>query len=430
MARIVLATIGSLGDLHPYMALARALQARGHDAVVAASEYYRERVVSAGLGFAPMRPDPPLEKRELYERILDPKTGTEFTFRHLILGSVADTYCDLKAAVVDVRADLMITSPTVFPARLLAEKYGTVWISSVLAPLSMFSAYEPPVVAGVPAALTRGPASLRPWWGRLVLAVAQANARDWPRPLHELRATLQLPPRKRDPIFVDQHAPGLTLALFSAAFARQQPDWPAQTLQPGFVFYDAGEDASAQAEPQIEAFLQASEAPIIFTLGSTAVNDAKTFFAVSAAAALRLGKRALLIAGGAKENRIGLPDPLPDHIAICSYAPYSAVFPRAAAVVHQGGIGTTAQVLRAGVPQIIVPFSFDQPDNAARVEDLGIGRSITQRLYTEKHAASVLHGILTDASMRVRASAIAESIAAEHGVDVACDMIEKTLTAG
>jgi UDP:flavonoid glycosyltransferase YjiC (YdhE family) len=132
----------------------------------------------------------------------------------------------------------------------------------------------------------------------------------------------------------------------------------------------------------------------------------------------------LLLAG-----RHGRTLDLPRTIAAFEYAPYSEVFPRAAAIVHQGGIGTTAQALRAGIPQLVVPFGFDQPDNAARLERLGVARSIARSRYRGKSAANALRVLLAQPGYPQRARAVSRRMQAERGVHLACDAIERHLPA-
>ena len=179
-------------------------------------------------------------------------------------------------------------------------------------------------------------------------------------------------PKGANPLFDAKHSPHLVLALFSRVLGVEQKDWPPNTLITGFCFYDA--DAGNAALPtQLEEFLAAGDAPVVFTLGSAAVLAAGQFYEHSAQAAMRLGVRAVLLIGSDTRNR---PEAaLPDSICVAEYAPYSALFPRASLVVHQGGVGTTAQCLRAGKPMLIMPYSHDQPDNARRMRRLKVGLS-------------------------------------------------------
>ena len=149
------------------------------------------------------------------------------------------------------------------------------------------------------------------------------------------------------------------------------------------------------------------------------------FYRESVEAARMLGIRAVLLVGRDPRN---IPaEPLSDDIALFEYLPYSQIFPRAAAIVHQGGIGTTAQALRAGKPMLVVPFAFDQPDNAYRVTRLGVARTIYRYRYSAHRAATELETLLSNTTYLTRAEQVGEIVRAEKGVAVACDAIEMQL---
>jgi UDP:flavonoid glycosyltransferase YjiC (YdhE family) len=167
----------------------------------------------------------------------------------------------------------------------------------------------------------------------------------------------------------------------------------------------------------------AGEPPIVFTLGSAAVMDARDFFEESAQAAKILKKRAVLLYGIFNEP----PKGTDETIVAFDYAPYSQVFPRAACVVHQGGVGTTAQVLRAGVPHLFMPYSHDQPDNAARCERIGVAETISRDSYTAENAAKILRKILSDSSYKANAEETGKVVRAERGTQIACDAVEEIL---
>ena len=153
--------------------------------------------------------------------------------------------------------------------------------------------------------------------------------------------------------------------MFSPLLAQPQPDWPPYTHITGFPLHDTDEVDPA-AMRALADFLAAGEAPIVFTLGSSAVYDAGDFFERSVKIARGLNRRAVLLTGRVPENQ-DLPA-LPPTVFACEYAPHSCIFPHAAVNVHQGGIGTLAQALHAGRPMLVVPFSHDQPDNAERAQ--------------------------------------------------------------
>lgn len=189
-------------------------------------------------------------------------------------------------------------------------------------------------------------------------------------------------------------------------------------------FYDR-EEPGQELTPELCRFLDTGEPPIVFTLGSSAVNDARDFFRVSVEAACALGRRAVLLIGTDPRNRS--VEPLPASILACPYAPYSHLFPHAAAIVHQGGVGTTAQGMRAGKPTLIMPYSHDQPDNAARVSRQGLSRTIDRDHYTLDRLCQALSPLLTDPAYARHAAEIGRKVSAEDGLKTACDAIEAQL---
>ena len=417
MPRIVLATFGSLGDLHPALALALELKRRGHQAEIATSEIYRAKVSALGLGFHAIRPAIMVIEEALIRRVMDGRRGSAYLMRDLLFPAVRDMHADLRRVVAG--ADALVASELVYAAPLLAETTGLRWISYSLAPISLFSVFDPPLLPGPPG--TAWVQSLGAPVNRLLRVVAKLATHGWWRPLRDLRRELGLPPAP-SPFFEGKYSPRLDLALFSSVLQAPPRDWPASTVQCGFPFYDEEETASA-LPPAAVAFLAAGPPPLLFTLGSSAVYAAGDFYAESARAAQRLGRRALLLLG-----KNPPPPDLPPSILAWDYLPYARIFPHAAAIVHQGGIGTTAQALRAGRPMLVVPFAHDQFDNAARVTRLGVARSLSRHRYRAASAAHALAFLLDDPRPALRAAALARRLTAEHGVSTACDAIERALS--
>ena len=413
--RIVLATLGSLGDLHPLLGLALELRARGHDVVMATSDFYRPRIENAGFEFAPLRPLASPEDAHLVRQVMDPKTGPEFLFRTLLLPHLRSMYEDLLAA--SHRADFLVAGEIVFAARLVAETTGLPWAGAILAPVSFFSAHDPAVIPLLPFAthLVRAPAAVQ----RLMLRLAQFATRRWSDPIVALRRELGLPAHVQ-PLFRDRFSPLLNLALFADALGRPQPDWPPNTVQTGFVYYDTPDKPGADAG--VLAFLEGGPPPVVFTLGSTAVLLADDFFEESLRTARLLGIRALLVMGDQPR-----PEGLGENILACGYAPYSRIFPRAACVVHQGGAGTIAQALRAGSPQLVVPYAFDQPDNAARMVRLGVGLAVPRNRYRARRIGPLLLQLTGTDQHRRFARRIGARLQTENGAARACDALERCL---
>ena len=418
--RIVLSNIGTFGDINPLVAIALELKRRGHTPVIALPNVYRPKVEPLGLEFHALRPDIDPTDTRLVAMVYDVKKGTETGLREFLFPSLRETYQDLlDAATKPVRADLMLLGELNYAGPLVAEVTGIPWASYVLAPFSFFSAFDPPVLPPYPR-LARADSAL-PGMGRAIRRVARFVSRKWPEPIFELRRELGLP-RGANPIFDAKHSPHLVLALFSRVLGIEQKDWPPNNLIAGFCFYDS--DAGNAALPaELEEFLTAGPPPVVFTLGSAAVLAAGSFYEVSARAATQIGIRAVLLIGDDPRNRP--PQLLPASICVTQYAPYTALFPRAAMVVHQGGVGTVAQCLRAGKPMLIMPYSHEQPDNARRMKRLGVARVIQRDDYTPAGVAAKVKAMLGDTSYQQQAQFAMQRLNREDGVKTACNALEE-----
>ncbi len=427
MSRIVLTTIGSLGDLHPKIAIAKRcceaqialeLRKRGHAVVFATHKEYQSKIEALGFEFHRMRPDnTALDDPQEMARMMDLQTGSEYIIRNWICPSLREMYADLMNMAKD--ADFIIAGEGVVAARLVTEKLGIRWALSVLQPSSFFSAYNPSVIPLFPfLAKLRGLGSIA---NRGVIKLLKAVTKSWAEPVYQFRRELELPPLIGNPFIDDKYSPYLVLALFSPVLAKPQPDWVANTVIAGSTFYD-GSGAATELSPQLKQFLDAGTPPIVFTLGSAAVMTSGSFYQESIQAAKQLNRRAVLLIG-----KNTPPENLSEDILAIKYVPYSQIFPYACAIAHQGGIGTTAQALRAGRPTLIMPYSHDQPDNAARVERLGTSRTIKCKQYLALRVALELRELLENPNYATKAAEIGRIIQAENGVGVACDAIEKQL---
>lgn len=417
--RIVLSTIGTYGDTNPLIALALELKRRGHSPVMTLPEVYRSRIAPVGLEFHAIQPDIDPTNNALVEMIYDIKHGTEHGLRNFLFPSLRKTYADLlDAATNPVRADLMLLGELNYAGPIVAEVTGIPWASYLLAPLSFFSAFDPPVLPPYPK-LAKADKKV-PGFGRVIKRVARFVSRKWPEPIYALRRELGLP-EGANPLFDAKHSPYLVLALFSRVLGTEQKDWPPNTVITGFAYYDA-DSGNAKLPPHLEKFVASGDPPVVFTLGSAAVLAAGDFYEVSATAALELGVRAVLLIGTDPRNHP--KQKLPDSICVAEYAPYSKLFSHASVVVHQGGVGTTAQCLSAGKPMLIMPYSHDQPDNARRMKRLGVAKVIQKADYTPRKVVGKLRKILDDPEFVQKAEAVAEQLRSEDGVKVACDALE------
>jgi MGT family glycosyltransferase len=428
MARIILNTFGSLGDLHPYLAIALELKRRGHQAVIATHGLYRERVEAMLLEFVPVRPnfDEWGDMTGVLRDAMDSRKGSRVVLMKLVLPWLRDSRDDLLQACRG--ADLLVDHVLTFSGPLVAEKLGIPRVSTTLQPMAMFSAHDPPVSPDLPwmAKLK----VLGPWVWRGLWAVSRAVTRPLFRDVATLRAEMGLPATKRHPM-LHGWSDELHLVLFSRELARPQPDWPKSAVQVGFPFHDRGDEG--QGLPlSLEVFLRQGDPPLVFTLGSSAVYAAGNFYRAAAEAAHAMNRRAVLLVGEAGLNDVpGVPEiahaPMGSRVVAVPYAPHSELMPRALATVHQGGVGTTGQAMRAGKPMLIVPFSHDQPDNAARCRALGIARILPRSQVSPAAFQHELAALLADGAIAGRARDVAARMKHEPGAAGAADAIEALL---
>jgi len=414
--RIVITSFGSLGDLHPYLALGQALQQRGHRPVLALPPSYGAQVHAAGLEHAHVRPDADLTDRETVRRIMDPVRGAEFLVRQLLMPSVEQSVEDLSR--VARGADLIVSHPLTFAAPLVARSMGIRWLSSVLAPLGFFSRLDPPLMAVHPLL-----ASLQRNWPRLYRALvptAKLATRNWSEPLHALRRRLGLP-KGGDPMHEGQYSPWGTVAMFSRVLAEPQADWPPDTIVTGALGYDVdhGELPAALAR-----FLDDGPPPVVFTLGSAAVaaDRAPAFYRSALEAVERLGVRAVLLVGAHVASQLDRRER--PHVHVATWAPHAALFPRASVVVHQGGAGTLHAALASGRPMLVVPFAHDQGDNAVRAGRLGVGRVLFPQRLDLRSLHDALRALSSERHYQLRAAAVASMVREERGARTACHAIE------
>jgi rhamnosyltransferase subunit B len=410
--KIIVTTIGSLGDLHPCIALGLELRKRGHDPILATTECYREKVEGSGLCFHRIRPAISMDQ-EMMSKILS-KTGVTYFIRDVLLSNLRETYDDLTQIASD--ADLMIAGDLVFAAPIVAEKHGLPWVSAVLSPSSFASVYDL-----LPNLTSRLGERAAEFVGRSLRAIARVATRTWMKPIDTMRTDLGLP-LKKDALLHDRFSPHLVLGLFSSCLGGPYPDWPLTTAVTGSVWYDGMERATGMSR-ELTEFLDQGEPPVVFTLGSSGVLSPGSFYRESVKAAQIAKKRAILL--------IGKNQPPPDlsrDIVSFGYEPYGELFPRALAVVQAAGAGGIAHLLKAGRPGLLLPLgAFDQPTNADRLKRLGLVRVMHPGKYTGRNAASEISRLLNDPAYVNKAQEISRMINCENGGKSACEAIEKQM---
>lgn len=407
---ILLTAIGSHGDVHPFVGIGRALAARGHSVSVLANGHFDRMVRAAGLNFIQLGDDAFFRQMLKDELMWHPQKGPS-----RVLGAISRSFDEMYDLTVEhAKAETIIVgSSLAFGSMIAAEKHGMPYATAHLAPICVRSSIEmPTLLAGIN--FTRLPM----WFKRQFWSVVDRWFVD-PHvapAINALRARVGLPPVAR--ILNDYwSAPRLTIGLWPDWFGPKLPDQPKQLEVTGFPLYDEADHQSLDAD--LEAWLDAGDSPIAFTPGSAMVHG-HAFFDAAAKACERINRRGLLLT-----RHIGqIPNHLPPTVRHFAYAPFSALLPRCAALVHHGGIGTTAQALRAGVPQLIMPMSHDQPDNAARVKRLGAGDSILRSLFFPGRVATKLDRLIRSPQVASACDAVAAKFENDSSMERTVRLIE------
>ncbi|MEQ9437506.1 MAG: glycosyltransferase [Cyclobacteriaceae bacterium] len=413
---IVISTYGSLGDLYPYLAIGRVLAKRGHRVTVAGGEALQSKVESMGLAFAPLRPNLDLSDRATMKSAMTLRTGSETLARKLIFPYIRENYQDLMQTVQS--ADLLINHAYCFAGPIVSEKTGIPWVSCNLSPNNFWSPYDSPVIPMYPWMVHLPSLGLVP--NQVFMKAVREVTHYWCKPIYQFRKEIGLPTHKH-PLMEGQYSPYRVLALFSKLLAQQQIDWPEQICITGFPFLQEGQELPSE----VEDFLQQGDPPIVVALGSSVVLNAEAVYRCCREVITVMGKRAVFV--GAQQT---LSDQKKAHFAqdkhilLAPYLPYASLFHRSVLVIHHGGIGTTMEALRAGRPMLIVPHSFDQPDNALRVRKLGAGVFIYSTHFTKSRLKKALHLLLREPSYAASAQLAARVIREENGAETASKQIE------
>jgi rhamnosyltransferase subunit B len=415
--RLLLPTLGSAGDIHPFLAIGQAMQARGHDVEVLTNPVFADMVAGAGLNMHPVGMQQHYIDTFNSRKLWHPVDGLGVLWRRLARHTIEPVYSRIEQLAMRQpgRRCVVMTTPLMFGARLANEKLGVPLLSAYTSATMLRSCLDPLTIAQwrVPTWL---PASLRAtaWRALDRFKLEPLVAAD----IKQARQALGLPALSQSVFGAWMHSPTAGMTLFPNWFAPAQRDWPQQVTQAGFPLYDG--DAAVGLDARLAQFLDDGDAPIVFTPGS-AMGHGHAFFRAAVGSCAALKRRGVLLTA----NVAQLPADLPQTIYACSYAPFGLLLRRALAVVHHGGIGTCAQALRAGLPQLVTPMGFDQFDNAMRLELLGVARSLSGRDTHLNLMTEHLDGVIRSPEIASACQQIAFKLKApSESVTQICDLLE------
>jgi len=409
---LILTAFGSYGDVLPMAGIGAAARRRGHRVQIIANPYFRHVAEAADLELLPLGSAEEYLELAQHADLWHPRRGLKVIFRRGVAAYLDHVYGLLRDNFAP--GDTVIAAHGLdLASRVFHDKVGAPMATVHFAPFALPSVYETPHYIGA-AGMNYAPRWLKRavFWSLDRWMVDPLIAPD----VNRLRAEQGLPLVRR--IFHRwNHSPELVLGMFPEWFAAPQPDWPPQIVLVGFPLWDSRPDAALPAE--VEAFLAAGAPPIVFAPGS-ANFQAHDFFHAAAEACTRLGRRGMLMTKADEQ----VPAKLPDGVAHFAWAPFSRLLPRAAALVHHGGIGTCGQGLAAATPQVVMPMAYDQLDNGMRLKRLGVGAVVRVPQFRGPKLAATLQPLLESEEVKTRAAALAPKCNGPAALTRACDKLE------
>ncbi len=412
--RILLASVGSYGDVFPFLALGEVLKSRGHDVTLLTSGYFTKLVEQAGLKIAPVGTSDQYKSYVSNPDLLHPFRGLMLTRR--MLNSIIEPIYEYLCSQWQDESSIVASSPYCMAARIAEEKMSIRLVTICPAPIAMGSKIDPPAVSSV-LSPERIPRSLLKLFGHTVSRVTdhvlggQVNA---------FRRNLGL--RKMYSLMSWWHAPRGTISLFPSWFAPAREDWPVRHAHAGFPVCmprSLTNQPNTSTDERLEQFLSQSKRPLLFYPGSNAGHLGR-YFDVCSKACRELGRKGIVVAPAAMD----LNDRQDAHMLVLPFVSMGQTLPRVDLVIHHGGIGTIASCLSAGVPQLIRPMFSDQPDNATRVARLGVGSWLPDSRFRVSQVVGAVKRLVQDPQIRLQCLNYREKMQSMNGLTNAADLLE------
>lgn len=422
--KFLLATMGTSGDLNPVIGLALELVQRGHGVTIASNGSHREKIERLELDYFRLRPSLNQNQLQTWMRnaIQSSIEGNRYIVRDLVLPHVEWNYHQLEKVVPDY--DVLLCHTLAYSVPLVAKKLGKPWVSFVISPLAYRAEYGRRRIIGRGSSrdfLWRLP--LPPFVAKAIGSLGKKIVDPWVAPLKKLRESLDLPDLGDVHILEEsQNSPHSNLALFSSLFAPLQEGWPQPMCQAGFVFHQQEKESLSR---ETREFLDKGDSPLLFSLGTSGSGtEGERFCEVAAETSLLMDKRAILVIGSNTEILQHIPRD--ERLLPIAYEPFSQLIPQISTLVHIGGVGTIAYGLYGGKPQVLVPFTYEQCDNALRLQDIGVSATIPIARFNSARLCRKIKQVAENA-YRERALEIQAQIAGENGAKVAADQLEALL---
>lgn len=419
--KILVTTVGSSGDINPFIAIGAALAARGHGVTLLVNPFFESAVRQAGLAYLPLGEEMDFKVMGQVKDVTHARRGGMVVIKELVLPYVDAIIEGTERAIDTVGPDVVLLHHISMGSQWVCERRGIRYATAVLAPSMWLNPADRPLFGGVPEALPG-------WVLRAGLAMGKVQMRwMFDGKLNRFRRGMGLGP-KRDHFFDDATGGSVNLGMWSPVMRGPMDGDPAQGKICGFTFHDRFERFEGEGlemDGYLDECERAGEAPIMFTLGTAVVHAAGSFYHDAAEACRRLGRRGVLITN--RPEYAPRASELPAGVRAFSYAPFSRVLHRGCCTVHHGGIGTTAQGLASGKPTVIVPHAYDQFDNAARARRLGVSVTLHRTKVDVDRLVAALRGAVDDPAKAARAAEVGAKVRREDGGAVAAAEIERMM---
>jgi UDP:flavonoid glycosyltransferase YjiC (YdhE family) len=406
---------GSAGDVFPFLGLGRQLTERGHDVTLVSNAHFAPAARDLGLRHIELGSEEDYISALNDPDIWHPRKGFRAVVGHPQMPVMVEKQHALIVEAYQRNPEVVVVAGSVaFGARIARETHGIRLVTIHLSPIIFVSVEQPPAtpLVTIPSWWPRSWVRALYWFGNQTMIIPVMN-----RSVGAFRQELGLP-RVTRYLHDWIHSPELVLGMFPDWFAHPASDWPRQTELTDFPLFDVAADQSLSRE--VLDYLKSGSSPVVITFGS-AMKVGRKLFAAAAEACQRLGRRGMLLTRFPEQ----LPDPLPHDMHRFDYVPLTTLLPHVAALVHHGGIGTTAQGLRAGVPQLMTPLGHDQYDNAARVKRLGAGDVLPANQITARRLTRTLDALLQSAQVKTNAEQAAVRLAPCRGLEKTCERLER-----
>lgn len=399
--RFLMAPLGTAGDVHPFLAIGKRLQQRGHHVTIITHHHFIPLVQEHGFEAVDLQDEPAYSQTHNNPDLWHPRRGSQLGARFFLRHTMRACYQAFVERFVPGET-IIVSNHSGFGGRLAHEHRGVPYVSVYTSPAYTISVVRPHRYG------FWSPSAKTPlWFRRAYFWIGERLVVDailGPE-INRFRRELGLTPIRN--LLRWLMSPELIIGLFPRWFAEPRPeDWPSHLIETEFPLYD--DPRANQLHETVEEFLAKGEPPIVFTPG-TGVVQSRSFFEVAIDACMSLDRRGIFLTRASDQ----IPKPLPPMIRHFTYIPLRAILSRASAIVYHGGIGTLAQGLRAGIPHVVMPMAHDQPDNGHRLERLGVGRVIWPRRFSGPNLAAALESLLTDSRVAQRCRELAARIPAD-----------------